>query len=151
MIGESEEKPMAVAVFYWPGLPGHVSIAVDGGSPAGNMYLSRWPKAWDTAVMLAMEGTNNSLAADIKDEGGYPLWVRFTKLNETNVKTAIVEANKLMVYQDLLANCATHVKLCLGAGLPTGQMVASAFTSAAMNATPPGVYAFALALQKLYA
>ena len=142
---------MAVAVFYWPGVPGHVSIGVDGGSPAGMMYLSRWPKAWDTAVMLAMEGTNNSLSDDITAEGGVPLWLRFTKLNETNVKKAILEANKLMVYQDLVANCATHVKFCLGAGLPAGQMVASAFTSWAMNATPPGVYAFALSLHKAYA
>jgi hypothetical protein len=142
---------MAVVVYYWPGLPGHVSIAVDGGSPPGMMYLSRWPKAWDTAVMLACEGIGQTMEEDIKSEGAYPLWVKFVSLDETKVKAAIAMANKAMFYQDILGNCATHVKACLGAGLPTAEMFASAFTPAVMNATPWGVYRYALNLQKSHA
>lgn len=147
---------MAVEVYYWDGRPGHVAIRVDGGTPPGAMYLSRWPATLKTALLLSLEGQGNQYGEDVAAEGNRPpLSVRLTKLNETAVKNAIVRANQWMIYNDFEANCSSHVRFCLDAGLSGMAKVAGAATHGGllgfvMGDTPFGVYHYARALQSLY-
>lgn len=147
---------MAVEVYYWNGKPGHVAIRVDGGSPPGTMYLSRWPATLSTALLVSLEAQGNQYGEDVAAEGNRtPLAVRLTKLDETAVKNAIVRANRLMIYNDFAANCASHVKFCLDAGLPGVAKALGAVTSRGLlgfiaGDTPFGVYHYACGLRTLY-
>ncbi len=147
---------MAVEVYYWFGAPGHVAIKVDGGSPPGTMYLSRWPRNLRTVLVMGFEGAGNSYSEDVAAEGGPPHVVRFTRLDETAVKKAIKAANEFMVYNDFQANCSTHVRFCLDAGITGGGRVVAAATHGGAfgwlaEDTPFGVYGYASALHSAYA
>jgi hypothetical protein len=148
---------MAVEVYYWVGVPGHVALRVDGGLPGGRMYLSRWPGKLATALLVSLEGKGNSYEDDMVAEGhAPPLTVRLTRLDETAVKSAIALANRLMIYNDFEANCASHVRACLEAGQHGVSKLGSLVTRGgllgfAFGDTPPGVYAYARTLAALYA
>jgi hypothetical protein len=148
---------MAVEVYYWFGVPGHVALRVDGGLPGGTMYLSRWPGGLATALLVSLEGKGNSYEDDMVAEGhASPLTVRLTRLDETAVKSAIVLANRLMIYNDFEANCSSHVRTALEAGQHGASKLASIVTRGgllgfAFGDTPPGVYAYAKSLTALYA
>jgi hypothetical protein len=148
---------MAVEVYYWAGVPGHVALRVDRGTPAGVMYLSRWPGSLMTALVMGYEGRGNRYEDDVAAEGNtLPHTVRLTKLNETAIKRAIVLANRAMVYNDFEANCSSHVRACLDAGLDGAGAVGAAVTHGGAlgflsGDTPPGVYFYALGLRALYA
>ncbi len=120
------------------------------------MYLSRWPGGLATALVMSPEGKGNSFADDMVAEGyATPLTVRLTRLDETAVKSAIVLANRFMVYNDFGANCSSHVRVCLEAGQHGLPKVGSAFTHGgllgfAFSDTPPGVYAYAQGLRAVY-
>ncbi len=148
---------MAVEVYYWAGAPGHVALRVDGGLPGGPMYLSRWPRKLATALLVSLEGQGNSYEDDMVAEGhAAPLTVRFTRLDETAIKSAIVLANRWMIYNDFEANCSSHVRACLEAGQHGLSKFGSVITRGGLlgfvfGDTPPGVYAYAQGLRPLYA
>lgn len=144
---------MAVEVYWWMNLPGHVALRVDGGLPLGPMYLSRWPKNALTALVVSPAGHANSFADDMIAEGGRrPFVVRLTKLNETAVKKAIVLANRLMVYNDFEANCSSHVRACLDAGVGgvVGSLAHGGVIGFAVSDNPVGVFTYAKSLEALY-
>ncbi len=148
---------MAVEVYYWGGFPGHVAIRVDGGSPAGAMYLSRWPGSLLTALVLSFEGKGNQYSEDVAEEGKEAsAKVRFTRLDESAVKRAIIRANQWMIYNDFEANCASHVHVCLDAGMKglaavAGEATRRGLLGFVLGDTPLAVYHYARALQRLYA
>ena len=144
---------MAVEVYWWVNLPGHVALRVDGGLPLGPMYLSRWPNTLATELVIGYEGKANSFADDMIAEGGHrPFVVRLTKLNETAVKKAIVLANRVMVYNDFQANCSSHVRACLDAGVGgvVGSLAHGGLVGFAMSDNPVGVFSYAKSLEALY-
>ncbi len=143
---------MSVVVYYWAGVPGHVAIEVDGGTPAGTMYLSRWPKTTATAMSLSWKGAGNQYSDDVTAEGGIPASVRFTSLNESDVKQAIIRANQWMIYNPFEANCSSHVKFCLDSGIagPVFGLVTTVAGGWVPGHTPWGVYHYAQALHALH-
>jgi len=156
---------MAVEVYYWLGVPGHLALRVDGGTPAGSMYLSRWPGGLFTAIDIigGGPGRNNSFAADMKAEGmRTPLTVRLTKLDETAVKKAVEYCNKHLYYHDLVSNCSSYVRFCLEVGTGALRFVATELYDTILDGialplgwveddTPPGVYSYACSLRGSYA
>ena len=139
-----------VEVYLWQtGSFGHISLKVDDGSPPGTMYLSRFPASmWG---MLAGGGYDQKYAQDLRSYGA-PSVVRLSRLNETSVKKAVVHAEKTMIYSFLEANCSTHVKFCLDAGIG-GLSIISNMGGAfgfVLNDSPWGVFHYAEALRALY-
>ena len=151
---------MAVEVYYWSSAPGHVAISVDGGSPPGKAYLSRYPGSLAVAVGVGglapwpATGDNHDYQQDIA-KNGMPTVLRFTTLNETAIKRAIALCLKYSTYNDFVANCASHVRHCLESGLPLGAQIATGYTHGGLigfvsGDTPWGVYRVAQALHTLY-
>jgi hypothetical protein len=141
---------MAVQIYIWfPKLPegniGHAAMKVDGGDPAGSVYLSRWPGSY--SAVLAGSGTNQSYRDDVTAEGGTPSVVRLTKLNETAIKYTIKTACTVNLYSFVVLNCATQVGMCLNAGIP--KIPLSAIEIAAIS-TPWNLYLYARLLWPLY-
>lgn len=138
-----------VEVYLFVGFPGHISLKVDGGSPSGTMYLSRFPAT--NLAKFAGPGIDQNYAQDVADYGA-PHVVRLSKLNETAVKSAVVTAQRTMVYSAFLANCASHVKFCLDSGV-TGSRIGGTIgwlgMGAAVSETPYGVYAYAQSLRAI--
>lgn len=137
-----------VEVYLWTGFPGHLSLKVDGGSPAGPMYLSCFPAT--QLAKLAGTGVDQNYAQDLADYGA-PHVVRLSRLNETAVKKAVALAQKTMIYSLPAANCASHVKFCLDSGV--GGLAVISVRGAigfAVSDTPWGVYTYAQGLRALY-
>lgn len=150
---------MTVYVCVWfpkSGNIGHASLWVDGGAPKGVRYLSRWPGSLASALFIG-SGADNTYDQDISAEGGPPYEVVLKGLNETDIKAAMKVAYFTKIYGFTSLNCATHVSLCLRAGVPSLSL--ASLTDRAMDktslgglktaalATPAGVYAYAQALR----
>ena len=140
---------MAVEVYYWSdGLldTGHAAMKVDGGIPPGTVYLSQYPGSM-RSVFLAGPAWSNKYEDEVKAKGK-PKVVRFTNLDETNIKKFIAAAHSVNMYSFLAFNCSTQVKMCLDAGLTssrTGQ-VALLLTQPGV-VSPTWVYYYAKVLQ----
>lgn len=160
---------MAVKVIvWWPhgGNIGHAAMEVDGGNPPGKMYLSSWPGSLAGAVGLIGPGKINEFEDDMSSEQGQkPSIVFLTKLNETNIKGAMMVANKIPVWGVLVANCAHHVGWCLRQGFATGTLrgLAGSMLDGALDTTQGGrvirelqintpwqLYLYAQSLRPLY-
>lgn len=151
---------MTVRVKVWfphGGDIGHAALEVDGGSPPGKMYLSRWPGSI-ASIFVIGAGDIHKFETDMSDEHGQePSVVSLTKLNETNIKTAMKVADKISVYSFYAANCAQQVGWCLRQGLGVGGgIVDFAFARAApqlrdaLILTPWNLYAYAQSLRPVY-
>ena len=150
---------MAVEVYVWlpraDGNIGHASMYVDGGTPAGPMYLSQWPGSSFIKALTIGSACGQSYADDVKAEGGKPSVVRLTKLDETAVKKAIEYFQKHGLYGFFLLNCANQVKLCLDWGVSGMGHLATILGRTnvigyQLNDTPWGVYCYARGLTLLY-
>ena len=155
---------MAVEVYYWVGFPGHLALRVDGGTPVGSLYLSRWPSTFAAVDgLFGGPGRNNSFADDMKAEGmRRPLTVRLTKLDETAVKKAVEYCNKHLYYHDFVSNCSSYVRFCLEVGTGAVRFVATELYDLVVDwlalplgciedDTPPGVYSYACSLRASFA
>lgn len=112
---------MAVEIYFWPpkldGTIGHAAIMVDGGSPAGRVYLSAWPG--ELLAILFGNAAFNEYNDDVSSEGKRnPEVVRLTKLDETAIKAQIQKIKGAGKYAFAAFNCASQASLCLDAGVP---------------------------------
>lgn len=128
-------------IVWWPhgGNIGHAAMEVDGGSPPGKMYFSRWPGA--AVSVIFGPGDIHKFETDMSDESGQqPSVVTLTKLNETNIKLAMKMADKVNVYGFFGANCAQQVGWCLRQGLATGTLrgLAGGMVDGALDITQSG-------------
>jgi hypothetical protein len=136
---------------------GHAALEVDGGRPAGTMYFSRWPGESMSSLLFGA-GDVHKFETDVSDEHGrQPSVVSLTKLNETNIKSAMKVVNGINVYSFFAANCAQQVGWCLRQGLGVGGGVVDfAFSRAApqlrdaLILTPWNLYAYAQSLRPVY-
>jgi hypothetical protein len=147
---------MAVEVYYWVGVPGHVALMVDAGIPGGKEYMSAWPA--DTWGGLALDVFAagpvvfaKDLAADKVSEGGTaPHVCRLTKLDETAIKLAIKTLKGPGHHWSLFGGgtCANHVAMCLSAGVTSP---AISVGRAPLLMSPWTVWLYAQSLRALYA
>jgi hypothetical protein len=151
---------MTVRVKVWfpsGGDIGHAAMEVDGGSPPGLLYFSRWPGSL-AAVFFIGAGEIHTFETDVSDEHRrQPSVVTLTKLNETNIKIAMKLADKVSVYGFATANCAQQVGWCLRQGLGVaGGVVDMTFARIAPQLrdaailTPWNLYAYAQSLRPVY-
>ena len=114
---------MAVEVYFWPPKGsniGHAAIMTDGGTPAGQSYLSAWPG--DALAVFFGTAAFNQFDDDVRSEGGRPQVVRLTKLDETAIKAQIEKCKQAGKYGFLGLNCATQASICLNAGVPGARL-----------------------------
>lgn len=155
-------------IVWWPhgSNIGHAAMEVNGGSPLGRMYLSSWPGSIAGTIGLIGPGQINEFEDDMRAEHGeQPSFVYLSKLNETNIKGAMMVANKLPVWGMLAANCAHHVGWCPRQGFATGTLrgLAGGMLDGALQTTqggnairelqinsPWGLYVYAQSLRPLY-
>lgn len=154
---------MTVYVCVWfpkSGNIGHASLWVDGGSPSGTLYLSRWPRSL-ASILLFGDGADRKYDDDVDSEGGLPAEVVLKNLDETAIKAAMKKSMNDPKYGFLTYNCATNVSVCLNAGrginisdildlistLGPGSLP-TIVKRWGLSCTPAGVYYQALSLKK---
>lgn len=115
-----------VTVFIWnehSGAWGHASMRVDGGEPAGSVYISYWPAtAGTTRIFCSRPGRNRTFENDVAGEDGLQPnhAIRVMGLYETRIKswwrTLMSRTDPDSDWCSLGLNCSAVVAQALNAG-----------------------------------
>ena len=153
---------MTVEVYYWSPKPpsiGHAAIMVDGGEPAGKVYLSAWPGNPVSILMGPAEYQHHM--DDVIAENREPQVVRLRRLKETAIKSAIKHIRNVGIYSFSMFNCAQQAYACLRLGVPVtaGGLLSGAIVHLVQPGvsldnlvvtTPRGLFDYAQSLTKDY-
>jgi len=129
---------------------GHAALAVTGGQPAGDTYVSWWPRNRNLATITVgvRRGVHARLADDELStaEGRRPdHTVRLEGLDETQIKAFWKRLVRHGEYQGFSSNCATTVAKALEAG--GADRLAPGWSGRGVW-KPLDVFHFALAIQR---